>query len=56
LLGHPRVNSIANNWLYTVKFQFYQWEYPIAVISSNNAANAYDYYQVRARVSRRALN
>lgn len=49
-------NTISDNWLYTVKFQFYQWEYPIAVISSNSAPNAYDYYQLRTRVCRRALN
>jgi hypothetical protein len=39
-----------------VKLQYYQWEFPIAVISSNNAANAYDYYQLRTRVCRRALD
>jgi hypothetical protein len=49
-------NEIDDNWIYTVKFQFYQWEYPIAVISSNVAANAYDYYQLRTRVCRRSLN
>jgi type II secretory pathway pseudopilin PulG len=49
-------NAIANNWDYTIKLQFYQWEYPIAVISTNSAPNAYDYYQLRTRVSRRALN
>jgi hypothetical protein len=54
--GNISSNAIANNWIYTVKFQFYQWEYPIAVISSNGAANAYDYYQLRTRVCRRALN
>ena len=54
--GNISSNLISNDWIYTVKFQFYQWEYPIAVISSNNAANAYDYYQLRTRVCRRALN
>jgi hypothetical protein len=49
-------NAVNNNWDYTIKLQFYQWEYPIAVISTNPAANAYDYYQLRTRVSRRALN
>lgn len=55
-LGEYTSNEIDNNWVYTVKMQFYQWEYPIAVISTNAAANAYDYYQLRTRVSRRALN
>jgi hypothetical protein len=36
--------------------QFYQWEYPIAVVSTNQAANAYDFYQLRTRVCRRALD
>jgi type II secretory pathway pseudopilin PulG len=55
-LGIITSNAIKNNWLYTVKMQFYQWEYPIAIISSNPAANAYDYYQLRTRVARRSLN
>jgi Tfp pilus assembly protein PilW len=54
--GNIASNRIDNNWIYTVKFQFYQWEYPIAVISSNGGANAYDYYQLRTRVCRRSLN
>lgn len=52
----PITNSVVNNQVYSVKLQFYQWEFPIAVISSNNAANAYDYYQLRTRVCRRALD
>jgi len=54
--GSVSSNAIQNNWVYTVKLQFYQWEYPIAVISTNGGANAYDYYQLRTRVCRRALN
>jgi type II secretory pathway pseudopilin PulG len=54
--GNIASNEIDDNWVYTVKFQFYQWEYPIAVISSNSAPNAYDYYQLRTRVCRRSLN
>ncbi len=54
--GNISSNKIDDNWIYTVKFQFYQWEYPIAVISSNGGANAYDYYQLRTRVCRRSLN
>jgi type II secretory pathway component PulJ len=51
----PITNSLYNNQVYSVKLQYYQWEYPIAVISTNGAANAYDYYQLRTRVCRRAL-
>jgi Tfp pilus assembly protein PilW len=54
--GNTMTNSVKNNQVYTVKLQYYQWEFPIAVISSNNAANAYDYYQLRTRVCRRALD
>jgi len=48
-------NAIENRQVIRVVMQFYQWEYPIAVISSNIAANAYDYYQLRTRVTRRAF-
>jgi hypothetical protein len=54
--GNTITNCLKNNQVFTVKFQYYQWEYPIAVISSNSAANAYDYYQLRTRVCRRALD
>jgi hypothetical protein len=54
--GNTITNAVKNNQVYTVKLQYYQWEFPIAVISSNNAANAYDYYQLRTRVCRRALD
>ena len=33
--------------------QFYQWEYPIGYIGST-AINAYDFYRLRTRISRRA--
>jgi type II secretory pathway pseudopilin PulG len=49
-------NCIKNNQCFTVKLQFYQWEYPIAVLGTNGAANAYDYYQLRTKVCRRALD
>ena len=51
----PTTNSLNNNQVFSVKMQFYQWEYPIAVIGTNGA-NAYDYYQLRTRVCRRALD
>jgi hypothetical protein len=47
---------LQNNQVFTVKLQFYQWEYPIAVISTNGGLNAYDYYQLRTKVCRRALD
>ncbi len=54
--GNTVSNFVKNNQVYTVKLQFYQWEYPIAVISTNGGLNAYDYYQLRTRVCRRALD
>jgi hypothetical protein len=54
--GNTISNSIKNNQVFTVKFQYYQWEYPLAVISSNTGPNAYDYYQLRTRICRRALD
>lgn len=56
--GNTISNSVANNQVYTVKLQFYQWEYPIAIVTTNakNGLNAYDYYQLRTRVCRRALD
>jgi hypothetical protein len=49
-------NFVKNNQVFTVKLQFYQWEYPIAVISTNGGANAYDCYQLRTKICRRALD
>jgi Tfp pilus assembly major pilin PilA len=54
--GNTISNFVKNNQVYTVKLQFYQWEYPIAVISTNGGLNAYDFYQLRTRVCRRALD
>lgn len=54
--GNTISNFVKNNQVYTVKLQFYQWEYPIAVVSTNGGLNAYDYYQLRTRVCRRALD
>lgn len=48
-------NSTLNNQVYSVKLQFWQWEYPIAVVGGGGL-NAYDYYQLRTRVCRRALD
>jgi len=54
--GNTVSNFLLNNQVFTVKLQFYQWEYPVAVISSNGGLNAYDYYQLRTKVCRRALD
>lgn len=51
----PITNSVYNNQVYSIKLQFYQWEYPIAIIGSVGF-NSYDYYQLHTRVCRRALN
>jgi hypothetical protein len=46
------LTNYQNNPVICITMQFSQWEYPIAVIGGN-AANAYDYYQLRTRVTRR---
>jgi len=47
--------SLDNRSLIEVKMQFSQWEYPVAY-AGTNGLNAYDYYQLRTRVFRRAWN
>ncbi len=51
----PTTNCVYNNQIYCIKLQFYQWEYPIAMIGGLYY-NSYDYYQIHTRVCRRALN
>ncbi|HTY89157.1 MAG TPA: prepilin-type N-terminal cleavage/methylation domain-containing protein [Candidatus Acidoferrum sp.] len=51
-----QLQSIPNRLVVYVKLQFYQWEYPIAKVGASNAWNAYDYYQLRTRITRRAWN
>jgi type II secretory pathway pseudopilin PulG len=46
---------LDNRLLIEVTMQFSQWEYPIAVVGGVGY-NAYDYYQLRTRVFRRAWN
>ncbi|MGA2788406.1 MAG: hypothetical protein ABSF60_12845 [Verrucomicrobiota bacterium] len=50
-------NNILTNSMYNqcfrVTLQFSQWEYPVAVIGGQSL-NAYDYYQLRTKVSMRA--
>ena len=47
-------NNPKNNQVYRMTLQFYQWEYPVGYIGTKGF-NAYDFYQLRTRVSRRAL-
>lgn len=54
-LGNTISNNMRNDQVYTVTLQFYQWEYPIAVIGTEGF-NAYDYYQLRTKVCRRAID
>jgi hypothetical protein len=51
----PTSNNVVNDPTYSVKMQFYQWEYPIAVVGGAGL-NAYDFFQVRTRVCRRATD
>jgi hypothetical protein len=48
------LQSLDNRLLIEVTMQFSQWEYPIANVGGG--VNAYDYYQLRTRVFRRAWN
>lgn len=50
--NHILTNS-QNNQVIRITFQFSQWEYPIAVIGGQSL-NAYDYYQLRTKITRRA--
>jgi hypothetical protein len=56
--GTPLTNE--QSWdkreVISIKLQFYQWEYPIANVGTNAGANSmYDSYQLRTRVTQRAL-
>lgn len=51
----PSEASLDNRLLIRVTMQFSQWEYPIAFVGTNGL-NAYNYYQLRTRVYRRAWN
>jgi hypothetical protein len=53
--GANVIAAVVDNQIYTVNLNFYQWEYPIAIINSNSSAwNAYDYYHLRTKICRRA--
>jgi type II secretory pathway pseudopilin PulG len=47
--------SLDNRLVIKVTLQFSQWEYPIAFVGGKSF-NAYDYYQLRTRIFRRAFN
>jgi type II secretory pathway component PulJ len=51
----PTTNNVSNNQVFSVKLQFYQWEYPIAVVGGAGI-NAYDFFQLRTRVCRRLID
>jgi hypothetical protein len=53
--GNVVSNELKNNQIYSVTLQFYEWEYPIAFVGGVGL-NAYDFYQLRTRVCRRALD
>lgn len=48
-------NFMKNNQVYTLTLQYYQWEYPIGFVGVGGF-NAYDYYQLRTKVCRRAID
>lgn len=48
------LTNYQNNPVICVTMMFYQWEYPIGYIGTNGAANAYDYYRLHTRITRRA--
>lgn len=47
--------SLDNREIIKVTLQFSQWEYPIAFVGGHDF-NAFDYYQLRTRIFRRAWN
>lgn len=42
-----------NNRVICITLQFYKWEYPLGIIGTNGV-NAYNFYRLQTRVSRRA--
>jgi hypothetical protein len=53
--GTNIMTNNVNNRVIQVTLMFSQWEYPIAVIGTNDI-NAYDYYRLQTRVCQRAIN
>jgi hypothetical protein len=48
--------SNPNNRIIRMELDFYQWEYPIGYIGGVNGLNAYDYYKLTTKVSRRQID
>jgi len=53
--GTNIMTNNVNNRVFQITLMFSEWEYPIAVIGSNDI-NAYDYYRLQTRVTQRAIN
>ncbi|HEY5043938.1 MAG TPA: hypothetical protein VIK53_18350 [Verrucomicrobiae bacterium] len=47
------LTSYDNNPVIRVTLQFYKWEYPLGFVGTNGV-NAYNFYRLQTRVSRRA--
>jgi type II secretory pathway pseudopilin PulG len=47
------LTSYDNNPVIRIRLQFYQWEYPLGFVGTN-AVNAYNFYRLQTRISRRA--
>jgi type II secretory pathway pseudopilin PulG len=48
--------SNPNNRIIRMELDFYQWEYPIGYIGGVNGLNAYDYYKLTTKVTRRQID
>jgi hypothetical protein len=44
-----------NNRIIRMELDFYQWEYPLGYIGGT-AANAYDFYKLTTKVTRRQID
>ena len=57
--GTNILTTYTGNQLIQVTLNFYQWEYPIAVVSLTNRSsdiNAYNYYRLQTRIYQRNRN
>jgi hypothetical protein len=45
-----------NNRIIRMELDFYQWEYPIGYIGGANGLNAYDFYRLRTKITRRLID
>jgi type II secretory pathway pseudopilin PulG len=48
--------GLANNRVIRMELDFYQWEYPIGYVGGVNGLNAYDYYKLTTKVTRRQID